>query len=185
MSIRPTAILSTIGAGIGGVLGFALGGPAAIAEGAKIGLGLGIQVGVVNKAENTVDAVGHKLEEAADKVTSRMYSAQDRLLETIEDVAYTWSTLMLSAYTMQIAMNGVNQNMNTYKTFCNSTFDNMNCVSMTLTTISLNSLVITTCACMGMKVIKILMERKTNEPRITQQQQKRVPEANECLAKST
>lgn len=171
MPLGPTAILSTIGAGIGGALGFAVGGPSLAVDGAKIGLGLGIQVGVVNKAEDTadkigqkvsqgIDTAGRKVEQIADKAINGMDVAQQKLMNTIESVAHAWSTIMLSGYAMQVAMNGVNQNMVNYNTFCKSTFDNLNCVSMTLTTFSLNTLVMASCAAVGVKIYRMVTERK-------------------------
>lgn len=161
MSIRPMAIISTVGAGIGGAVAMAVGGPACIAHGIKIGLGFGIQVAVVNKAEQTADKIGQKIETAADKAMAELYLAQKRMTDSIENVAHTWSILMLSGYAIQIALNGVNQSVLNYNTSCKSSFENLNCASMSLTTVSFNIIAISSGLCLGYKVFKMLTERRT------------------------
>ncbi len=149
-SLKPTAIISAIGAGLGGVAAGCIVGPSAIVHGLKIGLGLGVQVGVINRAETAVDAVGERVNRIADTV-------EGKLVSTIENVAQTWSTLMLAGYAMQIALNGTQQALTNYNSHnCNAWNESLNCASLSMTTLSMNGAAIAIGLSLTLKVINML-----------------------------
>jgi len=152
-SIKPAAIISTVGACLGGAVAGCIGGPSLIKDGVQIGLGLGVKLAVANKAEQAVDGIAKKVSDGADgiakkvsdgvdsagrKVDAAIDKTQDRIFNAIERISDTWVTIMLCGYTWQIANYGANLNRLSFKEHCPAIFHNLDCVSLSATTFSIN-----------------------------------------------
>jgi hypothetical protein len=164
-SIKPAAFISAVGAGVGAALGFAVAGPAGIKDGAQIGFGLGVKVAVTSKAEEAVDAVAKKAEQGVDaagrKVDAAIDKTHERVFNAIERVADTWATIMLCGYTWQIANYGANLNRISFKEHCPTILHNLDCISLSATTFSINLVGVAASAALIFK----LKEMVYDEPR--------------------
>jgi len=81
MATKLAAITAAIGTGIGGVLGFFIGGSAMVSHGAKIGCGLGIKVAVANRAPQIVShgkKIGYGLDIKMAAVAEMLQTAAGR-----------------------------------------------------------------------------------------------------------
>jgi hypothetical protein len=154
-SIKPMAFLAGVGGVLGGAAGFFAGGPGLTADGAKIGLGLGVKVAAAQKAEEGIDAVGRKVENIVD-------AAQDRLIGAVEKIADTWATIMLCGYTWQIAHYGASLHMATFKEHCPGMFYSLDCLSLAATTFSINTVSTSASIALGMKMASIIKKEWNN-----------------------
>jgi hypothetical protein len=155
-NIKPMAVISAVGAGIGGALGFAVAGPAGALVGAKAGGALGVQAAVVNKAEEGVDAVGRQVNRLGNTANAAVERVADVAANAIQNIADVWSKLALAGYALQVGMGTLQQNMALHAQFCTSAFESLNCVSLSLTNISINAGIGIIAIGMGMSVYRML-----------------------------
>lgn len=158
--LKPAAMLTAITSTIGGGLGFAVAGPAGVVPGMKIGGAVAIQAAVVNKAEQGVDAAGRKIEEVADKIGGVVEKVGNVAERALVDIADKWSKLMLVGYAVQIAQSGTATNLAMYQEYCPTIWDNINCVPLFLTTITLTSCTAVIGVCFAAKIYSLLQEKK-------------------------
>lgn len=158
---KPTAVISSIGAGIGGAVGFVVGGPAMIVDGVKIGLGLGVQVACVQKTDQGIDAMGRKIDQITDRALSKMEESNLKMVNTIHEVARIWSIIMLAGYAMRIAFDGVDRSGISYNLMaCKYFYENLHCLSLSMTTLSLNGAISAIAIHLGLKFRTLLSEAK-------------------------
>jgi len=156
MPIQPTAIFTALGMGAGGIVGTFFGNPLA---GIQIGGGLGLKVGIANKAEQGIDEVGKKVSEATDSLGRKIEVIIDRtnekLVAVVERVADTWATIMLCGYTWQIATSAATANKLAMNTVCQSAWESLSCASMEATTLSINTVAIAASTALVFKLFDV------------------------------
>ena len=151
--IRPMAFITAIGAVVGGACGFAVAGPGGIAPGAKGMAAMAVQVAMINKGEEAVDAIAKKADEGVDSAGRKIEALADKTGETLEkignvtskviqNIADVWSKLLLSGYAINIGMTATHQGMVNFDQFCEHTFQNLGCFTLSMTNLSANSLAI-------------------------------------------
>ena len=166
MDITKVRWMAPFVAAAGAVTGYAIGGPAGAIDGAKIGFGMGVQVSVLSKTEDVVDAAGHKVDKvtdaigkkasnAIDAVGSKADQAIEKIVQVAEKVATTWGTLILIGYIGTLALNGANISMANYNQFCKTFFESPNCAVMSLTNISFNGCAISVAGTLAYKACTV------------------------------
>lgn len=159
--IKPTALFTAFGAGCGGIIGSFFGDPV---TGAQMGAGLGLKVGVANKAEKAVDKVGEKMTEGAEsfgrKVEVIIDRTNEKLVATVERIGDTWATLMLFANIIDMATKSSTLSKLSMASVCKSPWDDLSCATMELRTFSINSVAIAACGALILKTVD--MYRQSN-----------------------
>lgn len=127
--IKPMGVLAGLGGAIGAGLGFLVGGPAAVPLAMKTGIAGGVQVAVLSKADDALDAAGNKIGMAADKSADAIEKMAEKIGCTIEKVADVWSKLFLIGYGTSIAFSGMNQSSDIFNKMCqDGLFSNPLCI---------------------------------------------------------
>lgn len=151
---------TSFGALFGGAVGGVVGGPVGAIEGAKVGAALGVQTAVATKAGDAGDALAAKAEVVLDKTGESVQKFVGVAGVALEQIADTWSKVFLCGYAVSTTLGSSNVAMGMYNTHCKSMFDNLNCVSISLTGTSLNISAIFIGMVMAKKIYEVTLGAK-------------------------
>jgi hypothetical protein len=161
------AAASSAFSAVGAAVGFGVAGPVGATEGAKVGLALGAQVGMLAKGEEAADAVGAKLASGIDAAGEKLGIAADKTGEAIQklcevsgkcivQIADVWSKLALCGYTINMAMGSSHVNVDKYNLVCKTAYESLNCATMSVTTLSLNMLIVSSTLAAGITIYHLV-----------------------------
>jgi len=142
MDLLQTRFMAPLGTVGGAAVGGMIAGPAGIVTGAKLGACVGAQIGLAGKVDKAAD------------------SALEIGVRALEKVVDAWSGICLTGYIGYVALNCSLQSMTTYRAFCSSWYQDLNCATLSLTNISFNTCALATAAALAYHAFQLLPSKK-------------------------
>jgi hypothetical protein len=163
--IKTSSIFTGIGSIFGGAIGGVVAGPVGAMTGVQIGGSAGFRAAAAGQVEKASDEIGKKICEGLDaggrkfgEITDRSTDCCGKIMNVAAigmlAVGDILSKMIITGYALNIGMYSLREGLMLKNDFCKNFYDSIDCVALSLTTLSLNSFIITTAACGAYEIYK-------------------------------